>query len=228
MTYVSWFVSSFSLLVSECLYHCAATLWLITVSAYTSLLCVSYSLSVWISILVFGYILTHWTRICTSLDPCLFLSSLWVPLSVFGNIVNDCPWIISASFDLYFDLSFCLSVSVFAYMTANSACICTSLYSCFSLSLFFFECLYQSPNVLLFILGVYVRILIRVSLSLFLWLFMSVFGYIVTDCTYVGISLIPLFCLSQYLCISQCPGVLSVICMYVNKRIHLAQCGTAF
>ena len=134
MTYVSWFVSSFSLLVSECLYHCAATLWLITVSAYTSLLFVSYSLSVWISILVFGYILTHWTRICTSLDPCLFLSSLWVPLSVFGNIVNDFPWIISSSFDPYFDLSFCLSVSVFAYMTANSACICTSLYSCFSLS----------------------------------------------------------------------------------------------
>ena len=93
--------------------------------------------------------------------------------------------------------------------------------------LFFFECLYQCPNVLSFILGVYVRILIRVSLTLFLWLFMSVFGYIVTDCTYIGISLIPRFCLSLCTCLSQCPGVLSVISMYVNKRVQLAHCVTA-
>ena len=86
-----------------------------------------------------------------------------------------------------------LPVSVFAYITANSACICTSFYSFFSLSLFIFECLYQCPNVLSFILGVYVRSLIRVSLSFSF--IMSVFGYIVTDCTYIGISLIPRFCL---------------------------------
>ena len=61
-TYVSWFFSSFYVFVSECLYHCVATLWLVTVSAYTSLLRVSYSFSLWISVLVFGYIMSHWSH----------------------------------------------------------------------------------------------------------------------------------------------------------------------
>ena len=109
-------------------------LWLI-VPAYTSLLRVSYSLSLWISLLVFGsYIVTHWTCICTSLDPCFSLSSVWMLLSVFGNIVIDCPCIVS-SLDLHFYLFFSLSVWVSAYITANSACICTSIYPCFSLLL---------------------------------------------------------------------------------------------
>ena len=107
-------------------------LWLI-VSAYTSLLRVSYSLSLWISVLVFGgYIVTHWTCICSSLDPCFSLSSLWMLLSVFGNIVTDCPYTV-LSLDMHVCLCFSLAVSICAYSTANSACICTSLYPCFSL-----------------------------------------------------------------------------------------------
>ena len=107
-------------------------LWLI-VSAYTSLLRVSYSLSLWISVLVFGgYIVTHCTCICSSLDPCFSLSFLWMLLSFFGNIVTDCPYIV-LSLDMHFCLCFSLAVSICAYSTANSACICTSLYPCFSL-----------------------------------------------------------------------------------------------
>ena len=57
--YVRLLISvSFSLFVYECLYPCPAILWL-TVCAYTSLLRVGYSLSLWISVLVFGYIVTH-------------------------------------------------------------------------------------------------------------------------------------------------------------------------
>ena len=100
------------------------------VSAYTSLLRVSYSLSLWISVLVFGgYIVTH--CICTSLDPCFSLYSLWMLLPVFGNIITDCPYIVS-SFAVHFYPCFSLFVSLSAYITANSACICTSLYPCFS------------------------------------------------------------------------------------------------
>ena len=47
-------------------------------------------------------------------------------------------------------------------------------------------------------------------LSVYSWLFISVLGYIVTDCTYIGTSLIPRFCLSLSLCIFQCPGILHV------------------
>ena len=119
LLYVRLFIS-LSLFVSECLYHCAATLWLITVSAYTSLLRISSSLSLWISVLVLGYIVTHWTCICTSLDPCFSLSSLRVPLSIFGNIGTHCSCIISSSFDPHFDLYFsrvslshCLSLNVY-------------------------------------------------------------------------------------------------------------------
>ena len=65
-----------------------------------------------------------------------------------------------------------------------------------SLSLFMFECVFQCLNILSFIVGVYVRLLICVTVSLFLWLFIFVFGNIVTDCTYIGTSLIPRFCLS--------------------------------
>ena len=118
--YVRLFISlSFSFFVSECVYHSPAMLRLI-VSAYTSLLRLSYSRSLWISILVFGgYTVTHWTCVCTCLDPCFSLSSLWMPLSGFGKIVTDCPCIVSC-LNPHFCL--CLSVSVSAYITTNFAC----------------------------------------------------------------------------------------------------------
>ena len=121
-----------------------------------------------------------------------------------------------------------LPVSVFAYITANSVCICTSFYSFFSLSLFIFECLYQCPNVLSFILGVYVRSLIRVSLSFSFIVYVCVRLYCHWLYVYRYISYSAFLSISLYLCLSQCPVILSVICMYVNKRFHLSQCVTAF
>ena len=48
------------------------------------------------------------------------------------------------------------------------------------------------------IVGVYVRLLIRVCLSLCVWISFSVFGYGVTNCTCIGTSLDPRFSLSLF------------------------------
>ena len=141
--YVRLFLSFF---VSKCLYTCPAILWLI-VSAYTCLLRVSYSLSLWISVVVLGgYIVTHWTCICTFLDPCFSLSSLWMPLSGFGKIVTDCPCIVSC-LNPHFCLCFSLSVWVSAYITANFAC--TLLYPYFSLIFFLWMCIPVSEYIII-------------------------------------------------------------------------------
>ena len=73
---------------------------------------------------------------------------------------------------------------------------------------------------------VFIFVCWSVCLSLFfLWLFMSVFGYIVTDCMlYRYISYSAFLSISLCLWLSQCPGILSVICMYVNNPVQLAQC----
>ena len=106
--YVRLLISiSFSLFVYECLYQCPAILLLI-LCAYTSLLRVSYSLTLWIPVLAFGYIVTHCTCICTSLHPYLSVFSLWMPLYVFSYIVTYCPCIVS-SLGSYFYLCFYLS-----------------------------------------------------------------------------------------------------------------------
>ena len=70
---------------------------------------------------------------------------------------------IGSSRHLY--LCFSLSVSISAYITANSACICTSLYLCFPLTFCHWMCIPVSEYII--ILDVYVRLLIRVSVSLF-------------------------------------------------------------
>jgi len=75
--------------------------------------------------------------------------------------------------------------------------VCTSLYLCFSLTFCLWMCIPVSE---------YINIhswCVCTSLDPFFCLyfsmiFMSVFGYIVTDSTYIGISLIPRFCLSLY------------------------------
>ena len=213
---------SFSLFVSECLYRCSAISWLITVSAYTSLLRVSYSLSLWISVLVFGYIVTHWTCICTSLDPCFSLSSLWMPLSVFGNIVTDFPCIV-LSLDLHFYLCFSLSVSVSAYITAKSACICTSFYGCFFLTFCLSVCIPVAECIIMHSWCICTSLNPCFSISFSIIIYVCVRLY----CHWLYRILVRLLFhvfVSLYLCLSQCPGVLSVICMYVNKRIQLAQC----
>ena len=159
--------------------------------------------------------------ICTSLAPCVSLSfSLNTSLSVWLY----CHWLFTyrgTSLDPRFSLSFSLSVSVSGYSIGNSMCIHTSLGSYFFLCLWM--CRYQCPAILSITVGFDVRLLIRVSLSLFLWMFLSVFGYIVTDCICIGTSLDPRFSHSLSFCLSQCAGIWSVICMYVNKRVDLDQ-----
>ena len=54
------------------------------------------------------------------------------------------------------------------------------------------------------------------------FLFLSVFGYTVTDSTCIGTSLD--LRLSLSLCFSQYSGVLSVISTYINKLVQLTQC----
>ena len=128
----------------------------------------------------------------TSLDrgyfsPCghVFLSSLWMALSVFGYIVTDCPCI-GSSLDRHFYLCFSLSVSVIStYITANSTCICTSLYLCFPLTFCLSMCIPVSEYIIIHSWCMYTSFDSCFSLSFhfffFLSLFMSVFGYIITD-----------------------------------------------
>ena len=60
-----------------------------------------------------------------------------------------------------------------------------------------------------------IRLLIRVSVSLFLWLFRFVFGYIVTECTYIGTSLISRYCLSFPLAFS--------VSGYIIDNLHVCE-----
>ena len=157
---------SFSLFVSECLYHCPAVSsydsWYLHILLFFALVI----LSLWISVLVFGgYIVTHW--ICTSLDPCFSLYSLWMLLPVFGNIITDCPYIVS-SLAVHFYPCFSLFVSLSAYITANSACICTSLYLCFHLTFCLWMCIPVSEYIIIYYwcIYIYIPLLIRVAVSL--------------------------------------------------------------
>ena len=76
--------------------------------------------------------------------------------SVFGYIVIDCTCI-GTSLRLSFSLSFSLSISVSGYIVTDCTCIAVSLFLCLS----------QSSGILLVNLRVYVRLLIGISLSLF-------------------------------------------------------------
>ena len=130
------------------------------------------------------------TCICTSLDPCFSMSA-----SI--GFRQYCHWLSVYRFDFWSAFRFIfLPVSVSAYITANSACICTSCYSFFSLSHCLSLNVYTSVRMYDRSFLVYMYVSWSVFLSLFLSLFMSVFDYIVTDCTYIGISLIQRFCLS--------------------------------
>ena len=119
-------------------------------------------------------------------------------ISVFGYI--NCKSI-GTSLDLRYSLSFCLSQ-------------CTGILSVIlrvyvrpliriSFSLIMSEFVYQCPAILSLIVGLLIRV------SLFEGFYSAI--TIETDCTCLLIRL----CLS--VCLSQHPGILSVICMYVNK-----------
>ena len=125
--YVRLLISlSFCFFVSEYLYHCPGILSYDSLYVHILLFFALVILSLWISVLVFGgYIVTHWSCICTSLDPCFSLSYLWMLLSVLCYIVTDCQYIVS-SHDLYFFLCFFESVSVSASL--DRVCFCLSLW----------------------------------------------------------------------------------------------------
>ena len=89
-----------------------------------------------------------------------------------------------------------------------------------SLSLCLWMCFPVSEYIFIhLILGVYVRLLIRVSVSSFVWLFIFVFGYIVTDCTYIVTSLILRFCLSLSLSVSLSFSVSG----YIIDNLHVCE-----
>ena len=136
---------------------------------------------------------------------------------MFGYVVTDCTWI-GTSLDSRFSLS--VSVSVSGYIIDKSACmiICVSLdsyffvspsfwmrvavsdcrWKCTLLDSCFSECFYPCSSILKLIL-------VGESIN-----------------TSVGPRLSPLS-----LCLCQCPSILSVICMYVSKRVQLTQWATA-
>ena len=101
-------------------------------------------------------------------------------------------------------------VLVNAYITANIAYICTSLYS-LSLCFCLWMCIPVSEDI---IHSWCICTSLNLCLSLFLWLFIFVFGYIVTDCTYIGASLIPRFCLSLFLLSFSVSG-------YIIDNVHV-------
>ena len=178
------------LFVCEYQYQCPAILWF-TVCVYTSLDRVCFSLFLWISVLVFGYVVIHCTCICTSINPCLSVS---FPLNASTNVRLYCHWLYVYSYvswSAFFSVFLCLSQCPRILSLILRVYLCHLIHV--FLSLFVSECVYQCPAILSFILGVYVRLLIRVSHSLFLWMFPSVLGYIVIDCTCIGRSLDPCF-----------------------------------
>ena len=115
---------------SECPFQCPDMLWLY-VCAYTSLDRVWFSLSLWRSVVVFGYIVTDCRCIFPSLDPCFSLS---LSLNTSISVRLYCYWL-GTCLDPRFSLSFALSVSVSPYIFGNCTCMRTSLDSCFFLSL---------------------------------------------------------------------------------------------
>ena len=133
-TYVSSFV-----FLSLCLCFCCECLYqfwdilLLIVCRHTSLDRICFSLFLWISVVVIGYIITHCTCVCQSLDSCFFL---------------------------------CFSFN--AYIVTGCSSIDTSLDPCLSLFLFCFsQCFYPCTTIMSLLGRVKVRLLIRVSLSVF-------------------------------------------------------------
>ena len=130
---------------SECPFQRPDMLWLI-VCTYTSLDRVWFSLSIWRSVVVFGYIVTDCRCIFPSLDPCFSLTlSLWIPQLVFGYIVTDCTWIgtcLGPRFSLSFSLSecpvYCPLFYVYTYVPLFVILsLSLSLNVCSSVSLFY-------------------------------------------------------------------------------------------
>ena len=173
---------------------------------------------------MFGYIVTHCTCICTSLDARFSVFSLNASI----GFRLYCHWLSVYTFVSWSAfLTMFLFVSVSAYIAANFACICTSLYLCFPLTFCHWICTPVSEYIIIhswcictsfdpcFCLSFSMIVYVCVRLYRH-WLYL--YRYVCYS-AYLSISL--------YVCLCQCPGILSVICMYVKKRVQLSQCVVA-
>ena len=129
--------------------------------------------------------------------------SLWISVLAFGgySVTHGCVYV------RFFFLIGCVYVPVFLSLTfCLWMCIPVSEYiiiQSWCISTSFDPCFYHSFSMIVYVC-------IRLYCH---WQY--VYRYV----SYSAFSSI-----SLYLCLSQCPGIASVICMYVNKRIQLGQC----
>ena len=176
------------------------------------------SLCLWMSVSVSSYIMTHCICVYFSSSWYLFPCSLNIRINV--RLYCDSLYVYSSR-HLY--LCFPLSVSISAYITANSACICTPLYLCFPLTFCLWMCTPVSEYIIhswcictcldpCFCLSFSMIVYVCVRLYRH-WLY--VYRYVCYS-AYLSISL--------YVCLCQCPGILLVIWLYVNKQVRLSQC----
>ena len=112
------------------------------------------------SVIVSGYIIIH----CMSLYVFPLCLCVFFSLNICISVGLYCHWLyvyICTSLGPGVSLTFSLwiPISVFGYVVTDCTCIGTSLHLSFSLS--------QCPGILLVNLRVYVRLLIGISLSLF-------------------------------------------------------------
>ena len=185
---------------------------------------------------VSGYTTTHCRCICTSLDPSVslcFSEDFYYCSAI--KCLTDCTCICES-----LDQPFSLTLSAYGYIidnlhgyeqarSAHSACNCTiylslhfawirtSLNSSFSLPLCLWMCVAVS-GILFLIVG----LLIRVSHSLFLWMFLFFFGYIVTNCTSIGTFLDPRTSRSFFLFVSVFGYIIGNL--HVCEQVQLTQC----
>ena len=211
--YVPWFVFhslSFYLNVFT-------SVWLYYHSLYVSW---SESLSLFLWRFVFGYNYWDWLYVYTYVSWSAFVSlSLSFSLSqrpgillVICMYVNKC--------DQLTQRVIALKIYLFDF-----ACIRTFLDSYFFLSLCLWMCVAVSSYITTQCRCKYASLVIRVphSLCCCCWMYVSMFGPFVTDCTCIGTCIgtspDPFLSLSLSLCLSQCAAVLPVICMYMFSQV---------
>ena len=117
-----------------------------------------------------------------------------------------------------------LSLSVNACITANIACVCTSLYPCFSLSLCVWMCIPVSDYIIIhsWCICTYLDPCFSLSFSVIVYICVRLYCHWLYVYRYVSYS--TFLSISLSLCLSQCQGILLIKCMYVSKCIQVAQC----
>ena len=154
----------------------------------------SFSLNIRISLRLYWLLGRVYVRLLIRVSLCLLFECL-----------HRFPAILLLIVRVSFRLLICISIYVSLYVSQYPRIlplilrvyVCTSLYLCFSLTFCLWMCIPVSEYIIIYSCCVCMSHDPCFCLS-FSMIFMSVFGYIVTDSTYIGISLIPRFCLSLY------------------------------